>query len=198
MMRRMMLLLQGRPWLTSLIFSAVPLLTAIAILIEFWLQSALDPTTLEVQLSWFLHAPVLIVGLAFSGLTFVFFEAYQKNRFQSLNADAESSFSSFVQGVIDYAIFYLDTQGNVASWNDGAKRIKGYDAKEVIGRHFSIFYTPKDLLLLHPDEVLRIAKEEGRFEEEGLRVRKDGSLFWARVLITAIRDGKKICWGFPK
>jgi PAS domain S-box-containing protein len=102
-----------------------------------------------------------------------------------------------VEQVRDYAIFMLDTGGHVATWNRGAERIKGYRADEIIGRHFSTFYTPDAVARDHPAYELEVAIEEGRFEEEGWRVRKDGSRFWANVVITTIygRDGKHIGFG---
>jgi PAS domain S-box-containing protein len=81
----------------------------------------------------------------------------------------------------------LDPYGYVTTWNEGARRIKGYDSEEIIGEHFSIFYTDEDVERGHPDEELRVAVADGRYEEEGLRVRKHGSTFWANVLITAPR-----------
>ena len=88
--------------------------------------------------------------------------------------ESEERFRTLVEGVKDYAIFMLDPAGRVASWNEGARRIKGYEFEEIIGRHFSVFYTPEDIEREHPEEELRIASQEGRYEEEGLRVRKDG------------------------
>jgi chemotaxis family two-component system sensor kinase Cph1 len=92
----------------------------------------------------------------------------------------------------------LDPEGCIASWNEGAERIKGYKAEEIIGEHFSTFYTEEDRERGHPEEELHIAAAEGRYEEEGLRVRKDGSRFWASVLITALRDGEGNLKGFSK
>src|ERR1043165_8443017 len=86
-----------------------------------------------------------------------------------------------IDHIRDYAIFILNPSGNILTWNSGAKRIKGYDAHEIIGKHFSIFYTEDDLLRMHPQEELAIAIREGRFEEEGWRLKKDGSRFWANV-----------------
>jgi PAS domain S-box-containing protein len=102
-----------------------------------------------------------------------------------------------VEQVRDYAIFMLDTGGHIATWNRGAERIKGYRADEIIGRHFSTFYTPDAVARDHPAYELEVAIKEGRFEEEGWRVRKDGSRFWANVVITTIydRDGKHIGFG---
>src|SRR5215216_1854114 len=88
----------------------------------------------------------------------------------------------------DYAVFMLDPQGNVISWNLGAERIKGYTREEIVGRHFSTFYTRDAVERRWPDHELKVAAIEGRFEDEGWRVRKDGSRFWANVIITALRD----------
>ncbi|MFZ8528461.1 PAS domain-containing protein, partial [Staphylococcus aureus] len=87
--------------------------------------------------------------------------------------------------VKDYAIFMLDPNGVIRTWNEGAQRIKGYRADEIIGKHFSIFY-PEETKYGHPEEELEIAKAEGRYEEEGWRLRKDGSAFWANVVITRV------------
>jgi len=103
-----------------------------------------------------------------------------------------------VDSVRDYAIFMLDTAGHVASWNKGAQRIKGYTAEEIIGRHFSAFYTPEDIASEKPALELKVAARQGRFEDEGPRVRKDGSMFWANVVITAVRDNDGTLIGFAK
>jgi PAS domain S-box-containing protein len=102
-----------------------------------------------------------------------------------------------LNGCKDYAIFMLDCDGKVATWNSGAERIKGYTAAEVIGKHFSIYY-PKDTLPTWPDELLKQAAERGRVEEEGWRVRKDGSRFWCNVVITALRNAAGELQGFSK
>jgi PAS domain S-box-containing protein len=112
--------------------------------------------------------------------------------------ESEERFRSLVEGVKDYAIFMVDPEGRVASWNEGARRIKGYEAEEVLGRHFSLFYPEEEVERGHPEEELRIAAAEGRYEEEGLRVRKDGSMFWASVLITALEDEEGNLRGFSK
>ena len=111
---------------------------------------------------------------------------------------SEERFRLIVDSVKDYALFMLDPSGRVASWNTGAERIKGYTAKEIIGRHFSCFYTPEDKLRGHPEEELRIATEKGRYMEEGWRVRKDGTRFLADGIITAIRDDQGKLHGFAK
>jgi PAS domain S-box-containing protein len=103
-----------------------------------------------------------------------------------------------VEQVKDYAIFMLDARGRVRTWNGGAERIKGYRADEVIGRHFSIFYPEEDVRAGKPERELAIAAAEGRIEDEGLRVRKDGSTFWASVVITALRGPGGELRGFAK
>ncbi|WP_413557457.1 response regulator [Bdellovibrio sp. HCB209] len=108
------------------------------------------------------------------------------------------SFEFLVQNVVDYAIFALDKSGNVSTWNAGAQRIKGYSAEEILGQHFSKFYSEKDILRGHPQHELEVAARTGRFEEEGQRVRKDGSLFWANVVITALFDTNGNLTGFLK
>jgi PAS domain S-box-containing protein len=111
---------------------------------------------------------------------------------------SEESFRLLVESVQDYAIFKLDRTGHVATWNRGAQRLKGYEAHEIIGRHFSIFYPEEAVARKHPDHELEIAAAEGRYEEEGIRVRKDGSTFVANVLITALRDRTGELVGFAK
>jgi PAS domain S-box-containing protein len=111
---------------------------------------------------------------------------------------SEERFRLLVEAVQDYAIFMLDTEGHVASWNNGAQRIKGYQGAEIIGKHFSCFYPPEDLQNGKPQWELEVASKEGRFEDEGWRIRKDGSRFWASVIITAIRDDSGKLIGFGK
>jgi len=103
-----------------------------------------------------------------------------------------------IDAVVDYAIYMIDPDGIVASWNAGAARIKGYDEAEILGAHFSRFYTPEDRLDGKPQRALRTAIEEGRFEGEGWRVRKDGSHFWSHVVIDPIRDPQGLLLGFAK
>ena len=111
---------------------------------------------------------------------------------------SEERFRLLVEGVNDYAIFILDPRGNVTTWNEGAERTQGYNAEEIIGEHFSVFYPAEDVERGRPREELGVATREGRFEEEGLRVRKDGSRFWANVVITALRDDTGNLRGFSK
>ncbi|WP_426611168.1 PAS domain S-box protein [Bradyrhizobium sp. McL0616] len=112
--------------------------------------------------------------------------------------ESEEQFRLLVQGVTDYAIYLLDVDGNVASWNAGARHIKGYTPEEIIGRHFSNFYTEADRAAGLPQIGLQTAAREGRWEHEGQRVRKDGTPFWAHVVIDAIRDDDGKLVGFAK
>jgi len=105
------------------------------------------------------------------------------------NAELEQ-FRLLVMSVRDYAIFLLDVSGRIRTWNLGAENIKGYTADEVIGRHFELFYTEPARARNHPAYELEVAIRDGRFEEEGWRVRKDGTLFWANVVITALHDAR--------
>ncbi len=107
-------------------------------------------------------------------------------------------FRLLVDTVADYAIFLLDPNGFITSWNAGAERLKQYKPGEIIGKHFSIFYTAHDLAIDKPAHELRVAGETGRFEDEGWRLRKDGSRFWANVVITRIRDEHGNFIGFGK
>jgi PAS domain S-box-containing protein len=110
----------------------------------------------------------------------------------------EQQFKLLVQSVTDYAIYMLDAEGLVTSWNAGAQRFKGYEAAEILGQHFSRFYTEEDLNRKIPQEALRIAAEKGRFEAEGQRVRKDGSRFWAHVVIDPIYNEDRVLIGYAK
>jgi formate hydrogenlyase transcriptional activator len=105
---------------------------------------------------------------------------------------------SILDSVRDYAIYLLDRDGSIATWNPGAERIKGYTADEIVGRHFSHFFIQEDIDRGRPAELLRLAAERGRVEEEAWRVRKDGSRFWADVILTAIRDDAGQLTGFAK
>jgi PAS domain S-box-containing protein len=111
---------------------------------------------------------------------------------------SEARFSLLVEAVQDYAIFMLDPNGNVSSWNIGAERIKGYKAEEIIGKHFSCFYPEEDVRSGKPDWELVVATKDGRFEDEGWRLRRDGSRFWANVIITAVKDDAGHLIGFAK
>lgn len=110
----------------------------------------------------------------------------------------DESFRLLVSSVRDYAIFMLDPDGRVVTWNSGAQQIKQYLAEEIIGQHFSVFYPPEDIARGWPQEELRLAREHGRFEDEGWRVRKDGSTFWANVIITPLYDEDGELRGYAK
>jgi PAS domain S-box-containing protein len=117
---------------------------------------------------------------------------------KSALARSESHFRLLVRNVTDYALYMLDTDGYVTNWNLGGQRIKGYAPDEIVGQHFSRFYTPADQKAGKPARALQTARETGRYEEEGLRVRKDGSFFWASVVIDPIRDDSGELIGFAK
>ncbi|MHB8618265.1 MAG: PAS domain-containing sensor histidine kinase [Chloroflexota bacterium] len=106
-------------------------------------------------------------------------------------------FQLFIASVTDYAMFVLDPDGFVRTWNEGARRIKGYEANEIIGQYFSIFYLPGEVKRRKPQAELAVAAVEGRFEDEGWRIRKDGSRFWANVIITALFQGGRLV-GYAK
>src|SRR5947207_1802584 len=109
---------------------------------------------------------------------------------------SEDRYRLLVEGVRDYAIFLLDPGGHVVTWSAGAERIKGYTAQEIIGKHFSVFYPPEDVAGGKMEHELAVAAAEGRFEDESWRVRKDGSRFWASVVLTALRDAEGRPRGF--
>jgi PAS domain S-box-containing protein len=112
--------------------------------------------------------------------------------------ESERKYRRLIDAVVDYAIYQIDVSGLVATWNAGAERIKGYIEQEIIGQHFSRFYTEEDRAAGMPERALAIASENGRYEAEGWRVRKDNSKFWALVVIDAIYDDAKILIGFAK
>ena len=122
----------------------------------------------------------------------------EKKKIEGALKLSEERFRRFVAEVKDYAIFMLDAHGAVKSWNEGARRIKGYAAQEIIGRHFSCFYPSEIVERGMPDEEIRIAAEEGRWEGEGWRIRKGGSRFWANVVLTALHDEDGKLLGFTK
>lgn len=112
--------------------------------------------------------------------------------------NSQEQFRLLVDGVTDYAIYLLNRDGTVASWNSGAQRIKGYRQEEIVGQHFSRFYTDEDRSAGLPKRALEIAEQDGRYEKEGWRVRKDGTTFWANVVIDAIRHADGSLLGFAK
>ena len=122
----------------------------------------------------------------------------ERKRHEDQLRESEERFRLLVEGVKDYAIFMLNPQGYVTSWNEGAHRIKGYRADEIIGQHFSKFYPPDAIDRKWPEHELEVAQIQGRFEDEGWRLRKDGTRFWANVVITALYDSDKVLRGFAK
>jgi PAS domain S-box-containing protein len=133
--------------------------------------------------------------LAFSKITR---DLSERKKQEEIMRESEERFRLLVDGVQDYAIYMLSPTGLVTSWNSGARRIKGYEAAEIVGKHFSRFYTSEDVARGKPWAELAIARETGRAEDEGWRVRKDGSRFWARVVVTALLDANGSPRGFAK
>jgi PAS domain S-box-containing protein len=122
----------------------------------------------------------------------------ERRRAEDRLRSSEERLRVLIGSVKDYGIFMLDPDGRVASWNEGARRIKGYESDEIIGRHFSVFYPDPARSAGFPDYELEVAREVGRFEDEGWRLRKDGSRFWANVIITALRGDDGTLIGFAK
>lgn len=125
-------------------------------------------------------------------------EREARRRAEEAAQASEQKLRLMIDGVKDYALLLLDGDGRVISWNPGAERISGYTQEEILGRHFSCFHTPDDVAAAKPQTILRIASETGRCEDDGWRVRKDGSRFWANVVITAIRDNDGSLRGYAK
>ncbi|HEX5128223.1 MAG TPA: PAS domain S-box protein [Usitatibacter sp.] len=122
----------------------------------------------------------------------------ERRLYEEALRQSEERFRLLVDGVQDYAIYMLDTEGIVSSWNAGARRIKGYTREEIVGKHFSNFYTPEDIEAARPWEALAHAKSEGHFESEGWRMRKDGTRFWARAVLTPLLDERGVLRGYAK
>ena len=122
----------------------------------------------------------------------------ERKRNEEALRQSEERFRLLIEGVVDYAIFMLDPAGIVSSWNTGAEQIKGYTRDEIIGKHFSQFYTPEDLAAGKPEKELEAARRTGRAEDEGWRVRKNGERFWARAVITSLYDASGKLQGFAK
>lgn len=125
-------------------------------------------------------------------------EAPVNRRFAPPGLEGRSIYQLLIESVRDYAIFVLDQDGRIATWNIGAERLKGYKPSEIIGKHFSSFYGQEDIESRKPWKELEVAQKEGRVEDEGWRIRKDGSRFWANVVITALRDSAGNLVGYAK
>ncbi len=144
-------------------------------------------------------APIRDGGGNIIGVVLVFHDVTEKRRADEALRESEERFRLMVSGVQDYAILMLSPAGEVVSWNEGAERIKGYAESEILGRHFSCFYPREDVLDGKPARQLEYAASLGSYEEEeGLRIRKDGSAFWANTVITAIYDEDGRLRGFSK
>lgn len=143
-------------------------------------------------------APVFDADAALMGFSKVTRDLSERRRHEQRLQDSEQSLRLLVESVQDYAIFTLDSEGNITSWNQGAQRIKGYTADEAIGKHFSMFYRQEEVSREWPQFELKEAAARGRFEDEGWRVRKDGSVIWANVIITALRNESGKLLGFSK
>ena len=125
-------------------------------------------------------------------------DATEQHAAQQLARHKDLQLRSLLDGVRDYAIYLLDVEGHVTTWNPGAERAKQYTSEEIIGKHFSRFFTQEDVERGRPEELLKLAAQRGRIEDEGWRVRKDGSRFWANIVLTAIRDETGELTGFAK
>jgi PAS domain S-box-containing protein len=143
-------------------------------------------------------APILDAEGKPRGAVLVFRDITAERRAEEALRQSEEKLRQMIASVRDYALFMLDPKGRVASWNPGAERIKGYREEEILGEHFSRFFTPEDVEKGKPARELEIAATQGRFEDEDWRVRKDGSRFWANVIITPIRDSSNGLGGFVK
>jgi PAS domain S-box-containing protein len=142
--------------------------------------------------------PITGTGGEVRGFSMIARDLSERRRHDEMLRMSEERFRLLVEGVKDYAIFMLDPGGHIVSWNLGAQKNKGYEASEIIGQHFSVFYPPEVAAAGWPEQELRNALRDGRFEDEGWRIRKDGSRFWASVVITALHDATGRHRGFAK
>jgi two-component system sensor kinase FixL len=184
------LLACGATYLMEVLTRYVPL---------YWLSSVIKVLTAIASLAT-AAALVMIIPkfLRSPGIKELEREISELTQAETALRQSEERFRRLVEGTQDYAIFMLDPQGKVTSWNPGAERIKGYQAEEIIGRHFSQFFTPEDIERGKPESELAKAVAEGRAEGEGWRVRKDGSRFWANGVVTALRNKEGRIQGFSK
>jgi PAS domain S-box-containing protein len=157
----------------------------------FWRH---DGTSFPVE---YTSTPIFQAGVI-GGAVVVFQDITERKRAEEALRQSEERFRLLVEGVRDYAIYMLDLDGRVMSWNGGVERIKGYRADEIIGQHFSRFFVPDDIRSGKPERELQQARDKGRYEEEGWRVRKDGTRFWAHVVLSALHDQSGRLRGFAK
>ena len=158
-----------------------------------WRHRRKDGTLLDVEIT----SHPLVYGKRDSRLV-VATDITNRKQAQDALRQSEERFRLMMESVVEYAILMLDPKGHVVSWNAGAERIKGYRAEEIVGKHFSQFYSSDDIACGKPSHELEVATAEGQCQDEGWRVRKDGSKFWANVLITALRDDSGALRGFAK
>ena len=151
---------------------------------RFWGQAVLAPVFDQTQI--------------FQGYSCILRDNSEKKKEEINLRQSEERYRLMVAGVKDYSIFLLDTEGYIVTWNDGGKYIQGYSSSEIIGKHFSIFYTSDDLSSKKPEMELRIARESGMYQEEGWRVKKNGSVFWASIVLTALYNEYNVLIGFSK
>jgi PAS domain S-box-containing protein len=151
---------------------------------RFWGESTLSPLYDE-QNRWI-------------GFTVLLHDYTEKKKQELELRKSEENYRLMVEGIKEYSIFMLDPEGNIMTWNDGGKHINGYNVNEIIGKHFSIFYTAKDLEDKKPENELRIAIATGKYEEEGWRVKKNGSVFWANIVLTTLYNEQNKLIGFCK
>ena len=145
---------------------------------------------------WELHRMKLPDGQ--HGVICYYYDSTKLREAEAAILESEERLRLLVDGTKDYALLMLDPQGHITTWNEGARRLKGYESEEVIGRHFSLFYAPEDVAAGKPTQELEVAEREGKYEEEGERMRKDGSRFWASVHISPLRDEQGRLRGFSK
>ncbi len=144
------------------------------------------------------YFPVLSSTDAVLGVGAVVVDVTERNQAEEALRHSEDLFRSLVENATDYAIYMLDPEGKVMSWNRGAEKAKGYSREEIVGRHFSVFFTTEDIEQKTPERHLKLALERGSWEHQGWRVRKDGSRFWANTVLTALRDASGRVRGFSK
>jgi len=160
------------------------------------LAARLEQHAQGVKVFWAAMAVLMFALLA--GLAALYWQVRRTRFAQQQLLEREQTFHRMTDSVTEYAILLLDAEGNVLTWNPGAQRIKGYVAEDIVGRHFSSFYTRQDVRAQKPEQALAIAAQQGLFSEEGWRVRKDGSRFWASVTLSPLRDAGGEVTGYCK